>query len=112
MLNFNKNDLINITLDTFYETFSHTLDTRDFVPTKYADKIDRYIYKNMKIAFKKVDKEDRIYQRELKKAENAKKRAEKKAKNLANCAENEIEIEEETEEPAQTEKETSEKGEK
>lgn len=30
MINFNKNKLINETLDKYYNTFSHTLDTTDF----------------------------------------------------------------------------------
>ena len=37
--NFNKNKLINETLDKYYDTFSHTLDTTDFVPEKYNKKI-------------------------------------------------------------------------
>ena len=67
MINFNKNRLINITLDKYYDTFSHTLDTADYVPDKYNKKIIKYIYKNMKKSFKKIDKEDNKYQRELKK---------------------------------------------
>ncbi len=39
MLNYNKNKLINECLVRYYETFSHTLDTADFVPEKYNDKI-------------------------------------------------------------------------
>ena len=66
MTNFNKNKLINEVLDKYYETFSHTLDTADYVPEKYNDKINRYIFKNMKKAFKKIDKEDKIYQHDLK----------------------------------------------
>ena len=67
MINYNKNKLINKTLDKYYETFSHMLDTADFVPEKFNDKIGKYIFKNMKKAFKQIDKDDRIYQRELKK---------------------------------------------
>ena len=66
MSNFNKNKLINEVLDKYYETFSHTLDTADYVPDKYNQKINKYIYKNMKKAFRKIDKEDRIYQHNLK----------------------------------------------
>lgn len=76
MINYNKNKLINKTLDKYYETFSHMLDTVDFVPEKFNDKISKYIFKNMKKAFRQIDKEDRIYQRELKK----KLRAESKNK--------------------------------
>lgn len=54
-------------LDKYYETFSHTLDTADYVPDKFNDKITKYIYKNMKKSFKQIDKEDKKYQQELKK---------------------------------------------
>jgi len=72
MINYNKNKLINKTLDKYYETFSHTLDTADFVPEKFNIKIGKYIFKNMRKAFRIIDKEDRIYQRELKKKLKAK----------------------------------------
>lgn len=66
MINFNKNKLINRTLDKYYETFSHTLDTADYVPEKFNRKIHKYIYKNMKKAFRKIDNEDYKYQKDLK----------------------------------------------
>ena len=72
MINYNKNKLINKTLDKFYETFSHTLDTADFVPEQFNIKIGKYIFKNMKKAFRQIDKEDRQYQREFKKKLKAK----------------------------------------
>lgn len=56
-MEFKKNDLINETLQKYYETFSYTLDTREYVPDKYNKKIMRYIYKNMKRKFKQVNKE-------------------------------------------------------
>ena len=67
MLNFNKNKLINRTLDEYYNTFQHTLDTADYVPTKFNERICKYIYKNMKKAFKQIEKEDKVFQRNLKK---------------------------------------------
>ncbi len=67
MLNYNKNKLINKCLVTYYETFAHTLDTCDYVPEKYNLKILKYIFKNMKRQFRKIDKEDRIYQAEQRK---------------------------------------------
>ena len=67
MINFNKNKLINQVLEKYYETFSLTLDTADFVPEEYNDKINRYIFKNMKRHFKKIDKEDKKFQRKFKK---------------------------------------------
>ena len=72
MINYNKNKLINQTLNKYYETFSLTLDTVDFVPEKYNKKICKYIFKNMKKSFKKIDKEDRKYQRKIKKMKELK----------------------------------------
>ena len=46
MINFNKNKLINITLDEYYNTFRRTLDTCDFVPEKYNQKIKTKKRKN------------------------------------------------------------------
>ncbi len=66
MVNYNKNKLINECLDAYYETFGHTLDTADYVPKKYTKAILKYIFKNMRKAFKRVDKEDKLYQRVLK----------------------------------------------
>lgn len=74
MINYNKNKLINQTLTKYYETFSLTLDTVDFVPEKYNKKICKYIFKNMKKSFKKIDKEDRKYQQKIKKNERIKRR--------------------------------------
>lgn len=68
MLNYYKNKLINECLTEYYETFSCTLDTADYVPEKYNKKILRYIFKNMKRQFKKLDKADKIYQRLLRKS--------------------------------------------
>ena len=72
MINFNKNKLINMVLAKYYETFSMTLDTADYVPEKYNDKIIKYIFKNMKKAFRKIDREDNRYQRKLKKEQREK----------------------------------------
>lgn len=81
MINFNKNKLINKTLDMYYETFSHTLDTADYVPDKFNDKISKYIYKNMKKSFKLIDKEDKKYQRNVKQKIKLKIKQEKINKN-------------------------------
>lgn len=78
MLNYNKNKLINECLDKYYETFSHTLDTADFVPDKFNDKILNYIFKNLKKSFKVLDKEDRIFQRKVVKEQKKNLRLEKK----------------------------------
>ena len=72
MINYNKNKLINECLNKYYETFSHTLDTADFVPEKYNDKINAYIFKNMKRAFTRIDKADKHFQKEFRKKEKLK----------------------------------------
>ena len=80
MINFNKNKLINETLDKYYETFEHTLDTADYVPEKFNSKICKYIFKNMKKAFKKIDSEDKKYQNEFNKKQKEKARLQKPKK--------------------------------
>lgn len=78
MINYNKNDLINRTLLKYNETFSYTLDTEDFIKPKTKDMINKYITKNLKKHFKKIDKEDRKYQRILNKKIKERERAKKK----------------------------------
>lgn len=78
MINYNKNKLINTCLETYYDTFSRTLDTADFVPEKYNKKILAYIFKNMKRQFRRLDREDKRYQRAMRKKERLK--AKQKAK--------------------------------
>lgn len=74
MLNYNKNKLINQALVKYYETFSLTLDTVDFVPEKFNKKICKYIFRNMKKAFRKIDREDKKFQRNYKKQIKNKRR--------------------------------------
>ena len=50
-----KNEFINETLEEYYKTFSITLDTSDFVPSKFNKKIYKYIYKNLQNKLKVVD---------------------------------------------------------
>ena len=80
MINYNKNKLINECLNKYYETFSHTLDTADFVPERYNDKINAYIFKNMKLAFKRIDKADKQFQKEFRKKEKLKMKQRKSNK--------------------------------
>ena len=42
------------------------LDTVDYVPEKFNDKILLYIFNNMKKQFKKIDREDKRYQKQKK----------------------------------------------
>lgn len=78
MINYNKNKLINECLTKYYETFAHTLDTADFVPEPYNDRILAYIFKNMRKAFKRLDWEDRRFQRQAKAKRTHKKKQEKR----------------------------------
>ncbi len=81
-MDFYKNDLINQVLNEFYKTFSQTLDTADYVPTKYNDKIRRYIFRNMKKSMKQIERENykhiRQVKSELKQLAFAKKKKAKK----------------------------------
>lgn len=79
MINYNKNKLINECLIKYYETFAHTLDTADYVPEKYNNKILAYIFKKMKKQFKKIDREDNRYQKQL--AARQKEKAKRGANN-------------------------------
>ena len=96
MINYNKNKLINITLDKYYETFSHTLDTADYVPDNFNNKIYKYIYQNMKKAFYKINKEDNIYQRKLQQKIKLK---EKRLKLIAKEEKAKLKAEKNTEKP-------------
>lgn len=62
MINYNKNELINECLVKFYETFALTLDTADYVPERFNKKILKYIFKNMRRQFRRLNGEDRRYQ--------------------------------------------------
>lgn len=57
-MEFNKNKLINKTIDKYAETWSHLLNTGEFIDEKYLKKLDNYIYKNMTKKFKEIE----IYQ--------------------------------------------------
>ncbi len=74
MINYNKNKLINKCLIKYYETFSHTLDTADFVQDKYNDKILAYIFKNMRKTFKRLNREDKLFQKQVRKKQAQKKK--------------------------------------
>lgn len=54
-MEFIKNEIINEILKNYYNTFSLTLDTSDFVPEKYNKRIRRFIFKNMRSKFKEVN---------------------------------------------------------
>ena len=72
MINYNKNKLINECLGKYYETFARTLDTADFVPEEYHNKITAYIFKKVKRAFKRLDKEDKRFENAFRKRQKCK----------------------------------------
>lgn len=66
-MNYHINELIDECLLRHYQTFSVTQDTNDYVPEKYNDKILKYIFKKLQSHFRKINKEDRLYQWQIKK---------------------------------------------
>lgn len=88
MLNYNKNKLINNCLVKYYETFAHMLDTADYVPEKYNKRIQRYIFRNMRRQFRRVDIEDRKYQAEQRKKARLKVKQAKENKTNKEVKEN------------------------
>jgi len=64
-MEFIKNELINSVLENYFETFSKTLDTADYVPAKYGKKIHKFIFKNMKQKFRQIN---RAYKKQLRQA--------------------------------------------
>lgn len=77
MLNYNKNRFINQYLQKYYKTFAQTLDTADYVLDSDNKKILGYIFYNLQKNFKKLDKVDKRYQRQLKRRMRREKRANK-----------------------------------
>ena len=63
-MQFNKNELINNCIDEYAKTFSHTLNTCDFISPKYLKKIDKYIFKNLKKKFDEIEIYDLLYLQE------------------------------------------------
>lgn len=63
-MDFKKNDLIDKVLQRYYNTFSLTLDTYEFVPEKFNYEILKIIFKEMKKSFKRVNKEYRKLHKE------------------------------------------------
>jgi hypothetical protein len=70
-MEFIKNELINAVLEKYFETFSKTLDTADYVPAKYGKKIHAYIFKNMKRKFAEVNHEYKRMKKEQEKGSEA-----------------------------------------
>lgn len=54
-MEFRKNQLINKTIDEYATTWSHTLDTADYIDKKFLKRIDEYIGRNLKRKFNEID---------------------------------------------------------
>lgn len=61
-VNYNENDLLDELHARFFQSFALTLDTADYVPDKYIDKVYKRIYKAQKKQYKKIGKTDKAYQ--------------------------------------------------
>ena len=63
-MDFKKNDLIDKVLKRYYDTFSLTLDTYEFVPEKFNHEILKIIFKEMKKSLKRINREYRKLHKE------------------------------------------------
>lgn len=55
-LDYRKNEMLDELLQRYYATYSYTLDTIELVGEKTNKKIHKYILKNMKKSWRKLDK--------------------------------------------------------
>lgn len=53
-MEFNKNKLMEETIDKYMNTWAMLIDTEDFVKEKYLDRIDKVIYKNLQKKLKEI----------------------------------------------------------
>lgn len=65
MIDYYKNELMNEWQIKSYQSFGLTMDVLDYVPAKYLKKIHKSIYKCMKQQKRRIDGENRAYQRTL-----------------------------------------------
>lgn len=66
MIDYNKYELMKECLQETFDVYKETLDVSDYVPKNHLEKTFNWIFKNMKKKQRKIDKEDRKYQRRLK----------------------------------------------
>lgn len=62
-INYNVNDLLDELHARFFQSYAMTMDTGDYVPQKYIDKVYKQIYKYQKKLYKKAGKTDKAYQK-------------------------------------------------
>lgn len=65
-MDYYKNKLMKRFFIEYYETFRCTLDTAEFVPEKYNDKIYKIIFVSMKKQFKELDREVKNHNKQIK----------------------------------------------
>ncbi len=79
-MDYYKNKLMKKFFNEYYETFSCTLDTADYVPEKYNDKIYKIIFVSMKKQFRELEKEVKVHNKQIKLKLKLKSREEKAVK--------------------------------
>lgn len=67
MIDYNKYELMKECLRETFDVYKETMDVGDYVPVSHLNKTFNWILKNMKKKQRKINKEDRKYQRQLKK---------------------------------------------
>lgn len=67
MINYKKYELMKECLSETFEVYAATLDVSDYVPKEHLEKAHKWIYKVMRKKQREIKKEDRKYQRTLKK---------------------------------------------
>ena len=60
-MNFKMNELMNEVMDHNFETWSHTLNTADFVKPKFLNKIDGMVFVNLKKQLKEAEIYNLLY---------------------------------------------------
>lgn len=67
MINYKKYELMKECLFETFKVYAATLDTADYVPIAHLEKTHKWILKTMKKKQREIAREDRKYQRSLKK---------------------------------------------
>lgn len=62
-INYNKNDLLDELHARFFQSYALTLDTADYIPKSYIDKVYKQLYKAQKAMYRKIGKTDKDYQK-------------------------------------------------
>lgn len=62
-INYNKNDLLDELHARFFQSYALTLDTADYIPQEYIDKVYKQIYKAQKKKYKEIFGIDKEYRK-------------------------------------------------